>query len=124
MMRKLTVLSCMLCLTLAMMADGGKKIDGRKVQKITFSGDQVTIVYNDGTQATTTDMAEVTIDFSNITGIAERTALMKHAGLLGKKVYDLNGREVTNGDRALMQGTLKKGVYVIDGKKVMVRGEK
>lgn len=118
-MKKLMIMSCMLCLTVAAMADGGK-IDGSTVKKITFNGNQVTIEYNNGTQ-TTTDMAEVIIDFSMATNIEERTAIVKEAGLLDKKVYDLKGQEMVNGSWLMVHGQLKKGVYIVDGKKVAVR---
>jgi hypothetical protein len=122
MMKKLMIMSCMLCLTVAAMADGGK-IDGSTVKKITFNGNQVTIEYNNGTQ-TTTDMAEVIIDFSMATNIEERTAIVKEAGLLDKKVYDLKGQEVVNGSWLMVHGQLKKGVYIVDGKKVVVKSKK
>ena len=123
-MKKLIIMSCLLCLTVAAMADGGK-IDGSTVKKITFNGNQVTIEYNNGTQ-TTTDMAEVIIDFSMATNIEERTAIVKEAGLLDKKVYDLKGQEVVNGSLfesvalqswLMVHGQLKKGVYIVDGKR-------
>jgi hypothetical protein len=122
MMKKLMIMSCMLCLTVAAMADGGK-IDGSTVKKITFNGNQVTIEYNNGTQ-TTTDMAEVIIDFSMATNIEERTAIVKEAGLLDKKMYDLKGQEVVNGSWLMVHGQLKKGVYIVDGKKVVVKSKK
>ena len=117
----------MLCIALAMQADDVTKnlspegedvvrIDASKVQKITFSGDQVTVKYNDGTPDATLDMGTVVLDFSNTTGIEERIALAKKAGLQGKKVYDLKGKLVGNDATQL-----KKGVYVIDGKKVIIK---
>ena len=118
-MKKLMIMSCMLCLTVAAMADGGK-IDGSTVKKITFNGDQVTIEYNNGTQ-TTADMADVIIDMSKATSVEERMAIVKEAGLLDKKVYDLKGQEVVNGSWLMVHGQLKKGVYIVDGKKVAVR---
>jgi hypothetical protein len=122
MTKKLLVMSFMLCLTLAAMADGGK-IDGSTVKKITFNGDQVTIEYNNGTQ-TTADMADVIIDMSKATSVEERMAIVKEAGLLDKKVYDLKGQEVVNGSWLMVHGQLKKGVYIVDGKKVVVKSKK
>jgi hypothetical protein len=120
MMKKLIVMSCLLCLTLAAMADG-EKIDGSTIKKITFNGDQVVIEYNNGKQATTADMAEVTIDFSTATSVEERTAIIKKAGLRGKEVYDLKGQVVVNGSNLMVKGQLKKGIYIIDGKKVTIK---
>jgi hypothetical protein len=122
MMKKLMIMSCMLCLTVAAMADGGK-IDGSTVKKITFNGNQVTIEYNNGTQ-TTADMADVIIDMSKATSVEERMAIVKEAGLLDKKVYDLKGQEVVNGSWLMVHGQLKKGVYIVDGKKVVVKSKK
>jgi hypothetical protein len=115
MMKKLIVMSCMLCLTLAAMADGGK-IDGSTIKKITFNGDQVTIVFNDGTETLVADMATVTIDFSKATGIEERLAAVKQAGFEGMAVYNLNGQLV--GKSA---ANLSKGVYIIGKKKVIIK---
>ena len=119
-MKKLIVMSCMLCLTLAAMADGGK-IDGSTIKKITFNGDQVTIVFNDGTETLVADMAEVIIDFSTATSVEERTAILKKTGLKGKEVYDLKGQVVVNGSNLMVKGQLKKGIYIIDGKKVTIK---
>ena len=58
------------------MADDVKTIDAAKVSKITFSGDNVTIKYKDGTPDLTVDMETVTLDFSNVTAI-ERVAIAK-----------------------------------------------
>ena len=114
-MKKLIVMSCMFCLTLAAMADGGK-IDGSTIKKITFNGDQVTIVFNDGTETLVADMATVTIDFGKATGIEERLAAVKQAGLEGMPVYNLNGQLV--GKSA---ANLPKGVYIIGKKKVIIK---
>ena len=97
------------------------KINASKVQQITFNGDQVVVKYNDGKPDATFDMETLVLDFSNATGIGERTAIVKKAGLQGKKVYDLKGHEVINGSRLLVQGALRSGVYIIDGKKVTVK---
>jgi len=46
---------------------------------------------------------------------------VKKAGLQDKKVYDVKGREVVNGERLMVQGSLKAGIYIIDGKKVTIK---
>ncbi len=115
-MKKLFVMGCLLGLTLSAAADDQTKIDASKVQRITFQGNQVVVKYNDGTPDATLDMDSVVILFSSTTGIEERTAIVKQAGLQGKKVYDLKGRLVgTDAAR------LKKGVYVIEGKKIVIK---
>ena len=87
---------------------GDNKIDASTVSQITFNGDNVTIKYN--------DMETVTIDFSKVTSIGERIEMTKKMGLEGKQVYDLKGRKAGKSAAAL-----KKGIYVIDGKKVIIK---
>ena len=114
-MKKLFVLG-MFCLSVAAMADDVQKIDVSKVSKITFEGDNVVITYNNGTATTTADMATVVLDFSSATGIEERVVLLEKEGLEGKAVYNLNGQQVGNS-----AARLAKGVYIINGKKVIVK---
>jgi hypothetical protein len=114
-MKKLFLLG-MLCLSVAAMADDVQKIDVSKVSKITFEGDNVVITYNNGTATTTADMATVVLDFSSATGIEERVVLLEKEGLEGKAVYNLNGQQVGNS-----AARLAKGVYIINGKKVIVK---
>lgn len=114
-MKKLFFLG-MLCLSVAAMADDVQKIDVSKVSKITFEGDNVVITYNNGTATTTADMATVVLDFSSATGIEERVVLLEKEGLEGKAVYNLHGQQVGNS-----AARLAKGVYIINGKKVIVK---
>lgn len=114
-MKKLFFLG-MLCLSVAAMADDVQKIDVSKVSKITFEGDNVVITYNNGTATTTADMATVVLDFSSATGIEERVVLLEKEGLEGKAVYNLNGQQIGNS-----AARLAKGVYIINGKKVIVK---
>ena len=114
-MKKLFLLG-MFCLSVAAMADDVQKIDVSKVSKITFEGDNVVITYNNGTATTTADMATVVLDFSSATGIEERVVLLGKEGLEGKAVYNLNGQQVGNS-----AARLAKGVYIINGKKVIVK---
>ena len=109
---------CMALLSMGAMADGGQpiKIDASKVQRITFKEDQVTLKYNDGTPDTTFDMGMLVLEFGNTTGLKERTTMVRKARLEGKKVYRLDGRYVGR-DAA----RLKKGTYVIEGRKVIVK---
>ena len=106
----------MFCLSVAAMADDVQKIDVSKVSKITFEGDNVVITYNNGTATTTADMATGVLDFSSATGIEERVVLLEKEGLEGKAVYNLNGQQVGNS-----AARLAKGVYIINGKKVIVK---
>lgn len=106
----------MFCLSMAAKADDVQKIDVTKVSKITFEGDNVVITYNDGTAVTTFDMTAVVLDFSSATGIDERVAITEKEGLEGKTVYNLKGQQMGNS-----AARLAKGVYIIDGKKVIIK---
>ena len=115
-MRKALFIGCLLLAGLSAMADDVQKIDATKVSKITFSGNNVTITFNDGSQAVTVDMETVTIDFSTVTSVEERLAVTQREGLEGKPVYDLSGQLVGNS-----AARLSKGVYIVNGKKVIIK---
>jgi len=102
--------------TLGAFADGDKKIDASKVQKITFNGDNVIVHYNDGSETATIDMAEVVIEFDASSGIEERLATTRKAGIEGKAIYNLKGQHVGNS-----AARLQKGTYIIDKKKVVIK---
>lgn len=117
MIRPLLVTISMLCLTTGTMADDGK-IDGTTVRRITFDGDQVTIEYNNGSQ-TTADMADIVIDLSGTSGM--KSPSPAPSPNREGKVYDLKGQEVAGGERQTSQGSLRPGMYLIDGKKVIIK---
>lgn len=90
----------------------GSVID-KFVTELTFSGDNVTMIFSDGTQ--TEDMSLVTIDLTytddTTTGVYEFENKNIQDNL---RVYNLNGQYVGNS----LEG-LAKGVYVVNGKKVV-----
>lgn len=90
----------------------GSVID-KFVTELTFSGDNVTMTFSDGTQ--TEDMSLVTIDLTytddTTTGVYEFENKNTQDNL---RVYNLNGQYVGNS----LEG-LDKGVYVVNGKKVV-----
>lgn len=90
----------------------GSVID-KFVTELTFSGDNVTMTFSDGTQ--TEDMSLVTIDLTytddTTTGVYEFENKNTQDNL---RVYNLNGQYVGNS----LEG-LAKGVYVVNGKKVV-----
>lgn len=93
------------------------KIDGQLIEKtvseITFDGDNVVLHYADNTSATE-DMSLVTLSFSyTTTGISQVEGIKK---ALQGKVYNLQGQCVGSS----LQG-LSKGVYIINGKKVIIK---
>lgn len=90
----------------------GSEID-KFVTELTFSGDNVTMTFSDGTQ--TEDMSLVTIDLTytddTTTGVYEFENKNTQDNL---RVYNLNGQYVGNSLECL-----DKGVYVVNGKKVV-----
>ena len=94
------------------------KIDGNVIDKvvteITFEGDDVVLNYADNTSETK-DMSLVTLSFSysTTTGISQVEGIKQ---ALQGKVYNLQGQSVGSS----LQG-LSKGVYIINGKKVIIK---
>ena len=115
-LKKFLLMMMLLISGMSMMADDVQKLDAANIKRITFDGDEVIFTFNDGTSSTVADMSTVTVDFSNVTSVEDRLKIIKDLGLEGKQVYDLNGRKVGNS-----AATLKKGVYVIDKKKVTIQ---
>lgn len=106
-------------LSTAVFADNKQtvKIEGQVIEKtiseITFDGDNVVLHYADNTSATE-DMSLVTLSFSyTTTGISQVEGIKK---ALQGKVYNLQGQFVGSS----LQG-LSKGVYIINGKKVIIK---
>lgn len=94
------------------------KIDGQVIDKtvteITFDGDNVVLQYSDNTPDQA-DMSLVTLSFSysTTTGISQVEGIKQ---ALQGKVYNLQGQCVGSS----LQG-LSKGVYIINGKKVIIK---
>ena len=92
-------------------------IEGQVIEKtiseITFDGDNVVLQYSDNT-SDQADMSLVTLSFSyTTTGISQVEGIKK---ALQGKVYNLQGQCVGSS----LQG-LSKGVYIINGKKVIIK---
>lgn len=93
------------------------KIDGQVIEKtvseITFDGDNVVLQYADNT-SDQADMSLVALSFTyQTTGISQIEDIKK---ALQGKVYNLQGQYVGSS----LQG-LSKGVYMINGKKVIIK---
>ncbi len=93
------------------------KIDGQVIEKtvseITFDGDNVVLQYADNTSGQA-DMSLVTLSFIyQTTGISQIEGIKQ---ALQGKVYNLQGQYVGSS----LQG-LSKGVYMINGKKVIIK---
>ena len=93
------------------------KIDGLLIEKtvseITFDGDNVVLQYADNT-SDQADMSLVTLSFTyQTTGISQIEDIKK---ALQGKVYNLQGQCVGKSPKGL-----SKGVYIINGKKVIIK---
>ena len=118
MRKRLILVVLSLVMTLAVMADTKQtvKIDGttvdKTVERLTFDGDKVVLTFTDHSTQTE-DMELVSIDFFySGTGISR----VKADEMSGKHIYNLNGQYLGTG----IEGRAK-GVYVVDGKKVVVK---
>lgn len=111
--KTLTTLSLALALSASAFADDGNKqvvtingtANGKTVQTITFSGDNVNLVYTDNSTETL-DMESVVITFSNEATAITVSSVQENGDM--KKIYDINGRQV--------QSTLENlpsGIYII-----------
>lgn len=91
----------------------GTEID-KFVSNLTFNGNNVTLQFDDNTSLTE-DMSKVSISLSyeNTTGITNITS-MDNSGM--SKVYNLNGQYMGKDANAL-----NKGVYIINGKKTVIK---
>lgn len=91
---------------------GGQVIE-KTISEITFDGDNVVLHYADNS-SDQADMSLVTLSFSyTTTGISQVEGIKK---ALQGKVYNLQGQFVGPS----LQG-LSKGVYIINGKKVIIK---
>lgn len=111
--KTLTTLSLALALSASAFADDGNKqvvtingtANGKTVQTITFSGDNVNLVYTDNSTETL-DMESVVITFSSEATAITVSSVQENGDM--KKIYDINGRQV--------QSTLENlpsGIYII-----------
>ena len=91
---------------------GGSQV-GKTVKEITFDGDNVTLSYADGTDETQ-EMSLVKLSFAyNTTGISNIETSNK---VLAGKVFNLNGQLVGTSTQ-----NLNKGIYIVNGKKVIIK---
>ena len=118
MKKYLFLLACML--TTAVYADNRQtvKVDGQVIDKtiteITFEGDNVTLNYTDNTSdMMDRSLVSLSFGYGESTGIGQVEQLKE---ALQGKVYNLNGQLVGNS----VEG-LSKGVYIVNGKKVIIK---
>lgn len=120
MKRKAFLCSCLALLSGGFaMADAGQTvtINGATVDKfvteLTFSGDEVTLTFEDNTSQTA-DLSLVSIDLTyNTSGISVSTKADK---VKDNRVYSISGQYVGNSTVGL-----QKGIYIVNGKKIVVK---
>ena len=74
---------------------------------------------NNGVRSTNDNAGWFKVDFFRIHKINEATAIHQSTAnsLHPSIVYDLQGRKIANSQLSMMKGSLKKGIYIADGRK-------
>ncbi|MBF1520763.1 MAG: subtilase [Prevotella salivae] len=88
---------------------------GKSAKKITFSGEKAMIVYADGSKQTE-NMGLIQLSFTYSTNGGIKKIETTGQKLVDTRVYNLNGQYVGT----TLNG-LSKGVYIVNGKKVVVK---
>ena len=88
---------------------------GKSAKKITFSGEKAMIVYADGSKQTE-NMGLIQLTFTYSTNGGIKNIETTGQKLVDTRVYNLNGQYVGT----TLNG-LSKGVYIVNGKKVVVK---
>lgn len=88
---------------------------GKSAKKITFSGEKAMIVYADGSKQTE-NMGLIQFSFTYSTNGGIKKIETADQKLVDTRVYNLNGQYVGT----TLNG-LSKGVYIVNGKKVVVK---
>ena len=88
---------------------------GKSAKKITFSGEKAMIVYADGSKQTE-NMGLIQFSFTYSTNGGIKKIETAEQKLVDNRVYNLNGQYVGT----TLNG-LSKGVYIVNGKKVVVK---
>ena len=88
---------------------------GKSAKKITFSGEKAMIVYADGSKQTE-NMGLIQLSFTYSTNGGIKKIETAEQKLVDTRVYNLNGQYVGT----TLNG-LSKGVYIVNGKKMIVK---
>lgn len=88
---------------------------GKSAKKITFSGEKAMITYADGSKQTE-NMGLIQLSFTYSTNGGIKKIETADQKLVDTRVYNLNGQYVGT----TLNG-LSKGVYIVNGKKVVVK---
>ena len=88
---------------------------GKSAKKITFSGEKAMITYADGSKQTE-NMGLIQLSFTYPTNGGIKKIETAEQKLVDTRVYNLNGQYVGT----TLNG-LSKGVYIVNGKKVIMK---
>ena len=88
---------------------------GKNAKKITFSGEKAMITYADGSKQTE-NMGLIQLSFTYSTNGGIKNIETTGQKLVDTRVYNINGQYVGT----TLNG-LSKGVYIVNGKKVVVK---
>ena len=88
---------------------------GKSAKKITFSGEKAMVTYADGSKQTE-NMGLIQLSFTYSTNGGIKKIETTGQKLVDTRVYNLNGQYVGT----TLNG-LSKGVYIVNGKKVVVK---
>ena len=120
MKRQILVFSCLLLSFVAVADDvqtvtiGDAPVD-KTVRQITFSGDDITLLFSDNSTQTADMDDEVKITFKlSTTNLESINAQLSTFN--SQRVYDLRGRYMGES----LDG-LRAGVYIVNGKKVVIK---
>ena len=92
----------------------------KTLQKLTFESGSINVIKKDGTTAQTISLTDVSKIYFSTTPVGiESMQSATTETVNAKGIYDLTGRKVTNID--LKNGTLPKGIYIKDGKKIVIK---
>lgn len=88
-----------------------------KLQKITFSDGNVVLTRKDGTATSTAISVIKRMFFTTPEVVGVKSVQADEITAEPGKVYDLTGRRIN----VEMTGKLQQGIYIIDGKKILVK---
>ncbi|MDE6634206.1 MAG: hypothetical protein K2J96_02965 [Bacteroidaceae bacterium] len=96
-----------------------KSIVLEPVQKITFANGQMLVTTSNGTEAFPQNQLEKMFFSTVPTAIESVQANASSSEQTEGAIYDLSGRRVS--DAALSAKALKKGLYIVNGRKVVIK---
>ena len=96
-----------------------KSIVLETVQKITFANGQMLVTTSNGTEAFPQNQLEKMFFSTVPTAIESVQANASSSEQTEGAIYDLSGRRVS--DAALSAKSLKKGLYIVNGRKVVIK---